>query len=459
MRLPAIARAAAVAVTAGLVCAAAPLASAATSVAPVSMSGTLADGSAYVIEAPSDWNGTLLVYSPGYGGAYRAPTLGASPALKAWLLEQGYALAGASKPGAPGWGVADLLAAQPQVVQVAAETLGEPEHVVAWGDSMGGLTSAALMERSPDVFDGAIPLCGSVAGTVPMLNQGLDATFAFKTLLAPDNDALSLVNVTSEPARQAAARAVIDEAQKTPQGRARIALAAAYGQIPGWAVAGSPEPAKRDFTTQQEQQYAMFLWGAFSPRQPLEARAGSNFSWNTGVDYALALERSGNAQQVRALYAAAGLDLKADLATLAAAPRISADPAAVQYMLRNATPAGDIEDPVLTLHESGDLAPTVTQARAYADAVRSAGNASLLRQAFVDRPGHCGYSDTETAAMILAMQERLDTGRWADSATPRHLNALATQVGREAPTLSSGSGFTAYRPNDMLRPYYPDETR
>ena len=54
--------------------------------------------------------------------------------------------------------------------------------------------------------------------------------------------------------------------------------------------------------------------------------AGGNFSWNTGVDYRRQLAASGNAQQVRALYRAAGLDLDADLGRLEAAPRIAADP-------------------------------------------------------------------------------------------------------------------------------------
>ena len=36
-----------------------------------------------------------------------------------------------------------------------------------------------------DVFDAALPLCGSVAGALPMLNGSLDGTYALKTLLAP----------------------------------------------------------------------------------------------------------------------------------------------------------------------------------------------------------------------------------------------------------------------------------
>lgn len=193
--------------------------------------GSLASGSRYVLLTPADWNGTLLVWSPGYSGSAGGEAVAGPDAdVISWLLDEGYALAG-SKPSTSGWSVQDLLVDQPQLADVAGASLGEPEHVVAWGSSMGGLTSVALLENHPSVFDAALPLCGSVAGTIPMLNQALDGAFALRMLLAPYDDRLELVDVQDEPQRQAAFREVLDEAQKTPQGRARIALAASLAQI------------------------------------------------------------------------------------------------------------------------------------------------------------------------------------------------------------------------------------
>lgn len=71
---------------------------------------------------------------------------------------------------------------------------------------------------------------------------------------------------------------------------------------------------------------------ALPARAELEARAGSNPSWNTGVNYRKQLELSTDSREVMALYKQAGLDLNKDLDTLAAAPRITADPQAVQYL-------------------------------------------------------------------------------------------------------------------------------
>ncbi|WP_051218051.1 prolyl oligopeptidase family serine peptidase [Nocardioides insulae] len=374
-----------------------------------------------------------------------------SEPVATWLLDHGYALAG-SQPTTQGWAVEDLLREQEEVTDVVARELGRPQHVVAWGNSMGGLTSAALLEAHPDSFDAALPMCGSIAGAVPMLNQSLDATFVFKTLLAPDDDRLELTDVQDEVGRQAAFAEVLEKAQRTPEGRARISLAASIAQIPTWTQVDTSRPARGDLAAQQHQQYAAFLWGAVSPRQPLEERAGGNFSWNTGVDYARQLAGSGTSTLVRRLYAEAGLDLRDELALLAAAPRVSADPDAVDYMQRNATPTGELNGPILSVHEAGDTAPTVGHARTFADRVHRHRDGALLRRAFVDRPGHCDYSDAEIAALVSTLQDRLASGRWGSSTQPGNLDRLADRIAGSS-DLNRGTGhFDTVHPRAMLRP-------
>ena len=50
----------------------------------------------------------------------------------------------------------------------------------------------------------------------------------------------------------------------------------------------------------------------FALRAELEARAGGNPSWNTGVNYARDLAKSADLPEVLALYHAAGLSLRRD---------------------------------------------------------------------------------------------------------------------------------------------------
>lgn len=412
--------------------------------------GDLPQGGRYVLYAPAHWNGIALIWSPGYGGGAGAePAAAPSDRLRRWLLDQGYALAGTTA-ATGGWAVEELIANQPEVTAVIEENMGEPESVIAWGASMGGLTSVASMEAYPAEVDAALPLCGSVAGAVPMLNGSLDGAFILKMLLAPDDPRLELVNVTDEQTRQAAFRQVLDEAQASPAGRARIALAAAVAQIPGWTQPQDPRPSPKDYAAQQQQMYSAFMFGVISPRQPLEGRAGGNFSWNTGVDYAESLIHSGKSKLVRDLYSQAGISLKDDLKTLAASDRITADPGALAYMQANATPRGELSGPVLSLHETGDTAPTVTQAGTYASRVRANGDNRLLRQAFVDRPGHCNYADSEVAAAVTSLQRRLETGRWANLAHPAALNRLADTIAEES-GLERGGTFATFKPEEMLR--------
>ena len=139
-------------------------------------------------------------------------------------------------------------------------------------------------------------------------------------------------NITGPSANLTAAIAAANAAQATPQGQARLALAAALGDTPGWFAPLSPEPAPTDYGAQE---YNQFLWDTqvdfpftFALRAELEARAGGNPSWNTGVNYARDLARSADLPEVVALYHAAGLSLRQDLQTLDQAARISADPSA-----------------------------------------------------------------------------------------------------------------------------------
>ena len=123
--------------------------------------------------------------------------------------------------------VPDQLAA----LDVFTQKFGKPGRVIAWGESMGALVTIALAEQRPARINAALPSCGSLAGSVAMMNEALDAAFAFKTLLAPQS-AIRLVSVNDDSANSARVRAVLEEAMRAPAARARVALASALGQLP-----------------------------------------------------------------------------------------------------------------------------------------------------------------------------------------------------------------------------------
>ena len=176
---------------------------------PISVTGVHPSGATYAIEVPRNWNGTLLTFSPGYGqgaGPQHLPAdLGGEPAARNWLLAHGYALAG-TRPYGDGWAVAETLRGSADTLAEFADVAGTPATTLAWGGSMGGAVAAGLAERRPDLIDGALPYCASVAGPVAMLNQSLDAAFVFKTLLAPGDDAVKLVRLASAEEETRASR-------------------------------------------------------------------------------------------------------------------------------------------------------------------------------------------------------------------------------------------------------------
>jgi dienelactone hydrolase len=425
--------------------------------------GTLADGATYLIEVPPVWNGTLLLYSHGYvvPGSANPAVDGGDPATIGFLLANGFALAGSSY-STTGWAIHEALPDQIAVLDVFESTVGHPSRTIAWGHSLGGIITAGLIQRNPERFTAGLPMCGVLAGGVGTWNQGLDAAFAFNILIGAGSP-LEIVHISDPQTNTALAEGLLAEAQLTAEGRARLALVNALADIPGWFTPTSPEPAAGDFATQEGNQ---FLWSqvvgvpfTFGFRAELEARAGGNPSWNVGVDYREQLERSVDRDEVRAIYQAAGLSLRADLEALNQAPRITADPGAFAYLEQNITFDGQIGVPVLTAHTKGDGFVVVENESAYKQAVRRAGNGELLRETFVERAGHCAFTPAETLALFQKLFARLDTGVWPPL-DPVDLNAAAAALG---PALNvflvnqvvtpTPPEFTDLHPGPFLRPF------
>lgn len=378
--------------------------------------GKFADGATYLIQVPSNWNGTLVLYSHGYvvpGSSNPAMDVG-DPITGGYLLANGYALAGSSY-ATTGWAIQQALPDQIEVLDTFNKLVGMPGRTIAWGHSLGGMVTAGLVQRYPSRFDAALPMCGVVGGSVGTWNQALDAAFAFDVLLG-SGSGLQLVDITNPVKNLEIAEGILTAAQKAASGQARIALAAALGDTPGWFDPLSPEPPSTDYADQEANQD---LWladvdfpFAFALRAEVEGRAGGNPSWNEGIDYTKQLENSVDFAEVQGLYQAAGLDLATDLATVNNAARIMAKPSALDYMKRNIIFNGEVPIPVLSLHTKGDGLVAVENESAYKDVVEDGKDEKFLRQVFVHRAGHCEFTPAETVVAFRELVDRLDTGAW-----------------------------------------------
>jgi pimeloyl-ACP methyl ester carboxylesterase len=420
---------------------------------PSHVEGTLPDGSTYVMDVPGNWNGTVLLYSHGYvpDGVPNAAANAPNADVRSALLDEGYAQIGSSYPET-GWVVEQALPAQLATLDAFRARFGPPRQTIAWGTSMGGMITTGLAEHYGNRFSGTLAMCGLEQGAVANFNNTLDPLFAIRTLLAPGSTA-PLAGLPDQATAFAAITeltAALDAAQETPAGRARIALAAALHNIPAWTDPAQPDPPPGDYDTAQANQFATLHGTVFvglSWRQEAEEHAGGNMSWNTSVDYGHILARSSIRDEVLALYARAGLSLHADLAALARAPRITATPSAVRYMIRNISFSGRLAKPMLTIHTTGDPLVPVQVERAYADAVRAAGRSALLRQAYVHRAGHCTFTAGEMLAALSTLEHRIRTRTWSGT-DPAALNQLAARLD---PTATPA--YLAYRPAPYPRPF------
>ncbi len=422
---------------------------------PTTITGTLHDGATYLIQVPASWNGTLVLYSHGYvtpGSPNPATDVG-DPLTGGWLLSNGYALAGSSY-ATTGWALQQAIPDQLATLNTFDRRVGVPARTIAWGHSLGGMITAALVQVAPQRFTAALPMCGVLAGGVGTWNQGLDSAVAVQQLLGPTSG-LQVVNITSPSTNLGIAETLLTTAQGTAQGRARIALASALADVPGWFNPASPEPASTDYASQEANQ---FLWQtqvdgpfAFALRAELEARAGGNVSWTTGVNFTAQLALSSDLAEVQALYTSAGLSLSADLATIQASAPIAADPGAVKYLTRYIVYNGDLDLPVLTLHTTGDGLVVNQDEQAYRNVAQDAADGAMLREGYVHRAGHCTFTPAETIAAFQALIHRVNTGAWGDSTSAANLEAAATALG---PTYNiAPAAYIAFQPTRFLRPF------
>lgn len=396
--------------------------------------GVLPTGFPYRIAAPGSWNGIVIVDLDAARSAKSKFAL--------YLLDHGYAYIGTGRHPERMTKHDPLteLDAQIAVIKMFVKKHGEPKYCIQYGGSGGGFISLAMAEMYPNFIDGAIAFNARGTGAMAVANTWLDLPFILKALLAPKTDLLvAPVPNDALPIAYDAWVKVMNEAQKTPQGRARIALAVATAQWPTWGSIGYlPEKPEGNL---ESLQLAMFrsasdgLSNSINRRQLYDNVAGLA-SWNTGIDYREFYEKGADQEQkkiVQELYNLAGLDLDEDLNRINAQERISGSEGGINYWLKpGRLLSGEIKVPVLHIHGLGDALLPLHLAEGYSTAVKSQGKNSIYRQAFIDAAGHCVQNTAEIMAAIETMVQRLENGVWGDTSA-EGLNKLARELNLEEP--------------------------
>ncbi|WP_147406402.1 alpha/beta hydrolase family protein [Maribacter vaceletii] len=383
-------------------------------------------GTKYKIRVPENWNG-ILISDLDY-------VKSANSKRNLYLLEQGYALSGTQRRQGrvfnydPAHEIHDIIS----VLDIFENTFGKPKSIIQLGCSGGGTITLAMAEIHPDRIDGAIAGCGATSPW--MANTHLDGLFVLQALIAPELPIAALPLKNPEIGEiEAKWLKAIKEAQKTPEGRARIALAITIGQWPAWGARGKApvlQPDAKDVYALQESMYLSLL--TLLPSKAtfgtgmLEQAGRGQLKWNTGVDYKEFYE-NGNAfykKAVKKLYKDANLNLNDELEKINAFPRIKSDANAIKYWsVPGRTHIGEPKVPQLRIHTSGDGLVYPSMAQGYEELVKEKGYDDFFRIAYVNSWGHCSFSLAEWVSAIKTMEERMNTGVWPKT-DPETLNKL-----------------------------------
>ena len=313
--------------------------------------GTL-DGADFRIDLPQNWNHALVVFYHGYAVTpvrlpARAPI---APHLRQ-LIDRGYAVI-QSAYSATGWALEQAESDSERLRKHFIDQHGKPRETIAVGLSMGGTLTVMALEQSPETYAGGLSLCGAIESSERLLQHDFALSAAsdyyFPGLLGP------LVPASPDFLPTAAIEAKVAAALRANPSAAESLLGV-------WGVGNL-------------QTLGDIIAFNYFEIGELQRRAKGNPFNN--ADY---------------IYTGS----KDAFALNAGVKRYRADAKAAAYVARWYTPSGNLQHPLLALHDTGDPLVPASGAFDYMLAVQRSGHAENFTQQFVNKDGHCVFTPEE----------------------------------------------------------------
>ena len=336
----------------------------------------------YQVEMPDKWNGEVVYYAHGFAGFGTEVSVAPPPqALRDQLIAGGYAWAASSYSEngyVPGIGADDTLALK----RIFEEKFGKAKRSYLVGASMGGNVVALSLENFPNEYDGALSVCGALAG-----QEQIDFLASW-TALAEFTSGVKIP--IGEGSKEIASILL----QQLPKALGTPDSPTEKGKQFASAVrllTGGPRPF---FAEGFKEQYVVnFGLTLLDPdRKSLAASASTNEGVKYTIEPGLGLSNEQLDSGVRRF--------KADPASRNA----DAHPDAVPT-------SGKISKPLLTLHGTGDLFVPISQEQSYRKKVEAAGKGDLLVQRAIRSGGHCKFSADEFTAAFTDLVAWVNDGK------------------------------------------------
>jgi len=351
-------------------------------------------GAGYRIEVPDNWNGVLVVWAHGFRGTGLELTVDNHP-LRDFLIPSGYAWA-ASSYRRNDYDVTSGVQDTHALTKRFNGIVGKPDKVYLTGASMGGHVTAVAIEQYPNTYDAAMPICGAL-GDYELFDYFLDFNVAAQQLGVGNSqfpvDTIPYLFGTV-PAIKGALEAIPATWPFT------LSAAGEHHKSLTELRSGGERPNFDE---------AFAFWNSI----PTETGPG-NFLFNLAIGDGTLPRTPGvgvdNADTVYQFDTDPALSVDEENFNNAVV-RVSADPQGRSPNGLSQVPviSGNIQIPVLTLHNLGDLFVPVLNEVEYAKRVTANGKSDLLVQRAIRGVNHCGFTPTElvTAFVELAAWESL----------------------------------------------------
>jgi pimeloyl-ACP methyl ester carboxylesterase len=350
--------------------------------------GTASDGSIYQIVTPTKWNGQLVLYAHGIVDPQEPialPTDSGFTELRDALVQEGFAV-GYSSFAANGYAIAEGVRDTDQLRSVFAKLVGEPAKTFLVGVSLGGAVVLDLAESFPKRYDGVLPMCGLIGGSILEVEYVGNSRVLFDYFF-PGVIPGTLLHTPLLP---------YDPSSTTPN----VGLAVAAALITGLNPQASPSLPTLQLAD------ALGLEAA----SPTEVITGLvevlGFDVRYLNDLLVRTNLASPYDNQYVLYTGA----INDRALNEGVERVEGTKEGFEYLLRYYQPTGRVEIPTVTLHTTRDPLVPYWHEAVYRYLATWQHREGLLVQQSVNRFGHCEFEASEVVHAFSGLVGWVDFG-------------------------------------------------
>ena len=374
--------------------------------------GETGPGSLYALYIPADWNGKAVYYAHGIRPPepYAPISLDDQDnffAVRDEIGRLGYAFAYSSF-SENGLAVKDGAQRTHQLRGLLTSELhGAPRENYLVGYSLGALIAMELGEKFPREYDGVLAMCGMVGGT-PLELQYVGDVRALFDYYYPGALPGNVISVPTPPMTipelQSRVIAAITPTAANPRAALGLFAIASTAQTPlAYAPIGNlGDPSSPAFQTLVGSLVTALYYQLLGTPDVVDRTHGHSPYDNRTVTYSmgtLAVPNAALAPIIGAMIAGSNVGVA----------RYDMPSDARNYLDHNYVPTGNLQIPVLSVHNSWDPLVPFFHEPALAGAAGAAGRADNLVQRGVANYGHCNFP---TPLVVSSFQTLVD---WAES--------------------------------------------